>query len=207
MTTFLFVRHGETFLNTTPDIIGGHSVETPLTERGERQAQLLGDYLATHTAPDVVFSSGAVRTNRTAHLALKTARLNLPITEDPRLLELSQGVYEGTRRDLAYTPDNKALYSIGSFEGKFPEGESILEVQTRMKAFLLDIHAQYPTQTVIVFGHGFAIRTLAGALREFSVRQILDEATDNVSLTRITVEDGEATVHHVGKRIIQEPLS
>lgn len=207
MTTFLFVRHGETLLNTTPDIIGGRSVETPLTERGERQAQLLGDYLARQTAPDVIFSSGAVRTNRTAQLALAAARLNLPIIEDERLLELSQGIYEGTSRDLAYTPDNKARYSIGTFEGKFPEGESILEVQTRMRAFLFDIHAQYPTQTVVVFGHGFAIRALAGALREFSVRQILDEATDNISLTRIAVEDGNTIVHHVGKNIIQEPLS
>lgn len=203
MTEFLFVRHGETIMNTTPDLIGGRSNGTPLTERGEQQARLVGTYLAELDRPHLIFSSGALRANTTARLALQHAGYGLPFEEDERLLEISQGSFEGTPRALAYTPENKLKYNIDSPEGKFPGGESIRDVQNRMTEFAFDVHESYPEHTVLIFGHGFSIRALAGAFRDFTTRQILDEVTDNVSLTSVSIIDGHPTVNYVGRDVIE----
>lgn len=205
MTEFLFVRHGETEMNLQTHIVGGRSNHTPLTERGSRQAALLGEYLRQRSImPDVVFSSGAVRTNETARIALEYAGLSLPIIEDERLLELGQGEYEGSLKSIAYAPENMQRYGIETMDGKFPGGESVPEVQDRKYLFLDEKHLFHPDNIVLVFGHGLAIRSLAGKIRGFTKQQILAEKTDNASITRIDVIDRTPRVHFVGKTVISE---
>lgn len=205
MTEFLFVRHGETEMNLQTHIVGGRSNHTPLTERGKQQAALLGEHLRQQSViPNVVFSSGAVRTNETARITLEYAGLSLPIIEDERLLELGQGEYEGSLRSIAYTPENKRRYSIETMDGKFPGGESVLDVQNRKYLFLDEKHLSHLDDLVLVFGHGLAIRSLAGKIRGFTKQQILAEKTDNASITRIDVVDRTPRVHFVGKTVISE---
>lgn len=205
MTEFLFFRHCETEMNTMQHLVGGRSNHTPPTARGKRQAVLLGDYLrSANIAPAAVFSSGAVRTDTTAALALERAGIAQPVIRDERLLELSQGEYEGLPRELVYTPENLARYNLAALSGKLPTGESILDVQQRKRAFLEETHERYPDGTVLVFGHGLAIRALAGEIRGYTKQQILAEETDNVSLTAIDVTDHIPTVRFVGKTVVRE---
>ena len=204
MTEFLFVRHGETEMNTLPHLVGGQSYHTPLTEQGVQQAEDFGRYYSFNSAlrsPDVIFSSGAVRTNDTARHALAAMGLELPpIIEDERLLEMSQGDYEGSLRDDVYTLENIERYNLNALDGKLPGGESILDVQHRKLEWLHDTYDQYPEHTVMVFGHGLAIRSLAGAVLGYDKQQILRELeTPNLSLTVIDVVDHTPNVRFVGK--------
>lgn len=205
MTEFLFVRHGESVANLAADRVGGQSNTAELTERGRQQARLLGAYLhQSNITPDAVFTSGAVRTQMTAQIALAEAGLTLPVAHDARLLEMSQGEYEDMLRTHVYTPENIAKYDITSMHGKLPGGDSMHDVQQRMAAFIQEKTLEYPNGQLLVFGHGLAIRAIAGMARGFSKKQILTEITDNISLTRIETNGSTMTVHFVGKNVIPE---
>lgn len=206
MTEFLFVRHCETEMNLQPHIVGGRSNHTPPTELGRLQAAQFGDYLRdANITPDAIFSSGAVRTDTTAAIALERAGITLPVIRDERLLEIAQGKYEGMLKKDVYTPEAQERYELKTLEGKLPGGESILDGQLRKREFLDEKHLQYPDGTVLVFGHGLAIRSLAGQIRGLTKEQILDDdKTGNVSLTKITVIDRVPTVLFVGKKVITE---
>lgn len=205
MTEFLFVRHAEATTNTAPDRIGGQSIDAELTERGRHQALLFGNYLQQNNVqPHAVFSSGAVRTHTTARIALTQAELKHTILRDARLLELSQGEFEGALRTAAYSPENLKKYDIASMHGKFPGGESMHDLQQRMSAFLYEVAHDYPDSRILVFGHGLAIRALAGAIRGLEKEALLAEITDNLSLTSIEVNGATQTVHFVGQKSIPE---
>lgn len=205
MTEFLFVRHAEAITNTTPDRIGGQSPAAPLTDKGIAQAALLGEYFKTMRAsPDVIFSSGAVRTNSTASIALAQAGIEVPVLPDARLLEISQGIYEGEQRSLVYTEANMAKYNIASLAGKFPGGESVVDGQARMFDFLEETTRDYPNAHILVFSHGYAIRALAGKVLGSTKQQILDTTTHNVSLTAIDATPTTAAIRYIGKNVIPE---
>lgn len=204
MTEFLFVRHGKAANNLRPEIISGQSNEAPLTELGQAEAVLVGSYLREQQlTPEAIFSSPAIRAHGTGELALKMMHLEMPIAIDDRLLEMSQGPFEGTLRSLAYTPENIAAFEIESDHGKFPGGESLIDVQARMHAFISEKTEQYPNGTILAFSHGLAIRALAGSIRGFTKAQILAEETPNVSLTSISHNGTTPTVQYVGKSVIE----
>lgn len=206
MTKFLFVRHGESTGNLTPEYICGRSNHLPLTGSGREQARLLGEYLgAVNYFPNIIISSGATRANETAELATTAAGLLYPIHIDERLQEVSQGPYEGQPRGEVYTPEAVEIYQLNkSLHSKLPGAESIAEAQQRMLCFVSDAYRLLPNGTVLVFGHGLAIRALAGALTSRSRKEILEAKTPNVSLTSITVTDGQTRVNYLGKTVIPE---
>lgn len=205
MTNFYFIRHCESESNTQSHLIGGRSNRSPVTERGRLQATQLGDYLTSHDAVfDLAFSSGAVRTNTTAKIALAHLQPVPPLSVDTRLLELSQGEFEGTRRDTVYTPSAVEHYKLSTLYGKFPGGESIHDAQTRMQSFISEKHQAHDGKTIAVFSHGLAIRALCGLIENLNKQQILALETANVSVTHIQFIDDSPVVHYVGKRVIPE---
>ena len=205
MTELLFVRHGESVANLDLSRINGRSNHTPLTPRGERQARLLGAHLHTLPyTPDAVFSSGAVRADTTADLAVSTAGYILPIAIDERLQEVSQGPFEGQLRDGVYSPEAIAAHNLDSIHGKLPGTESLFEAYTRMLDFTSDAYRRYPDGRFLVFSHGLAIRSLAGIARNHTRPQILTASTPNVSITAIDMTETGPTIHYVGKTVISE---
>lgn len=205
MTEFLFVRHAEAAINIDPTRIGGQSIAAPLTEKGQRQAGLLGDYLgAQDNQLAKVFSSGAVRTDTTARIALERAGIAQPVIPDARLLEISQGEFEGKLRSAAYTPENIDMYDILSKFGKFPGGESIDDAQQRMLSFVYEKTEEFPDKSILIFSHGLAIRALAGMIKGFDKQQIIAQVTDNVSTTSIVTSPSTIELRYVGKNVIPE---
>lgn len=201
MTEFLFIRHAESVFNAEfKHLIGGRNNATPLTKKGESQAERLGGYLRTlDLAPVAVYSSGAARADSTAQISLKTADINQTMTIDERLQELTQDSFENRPRDEVYMPETVAHYRLNELDGKLPGGESISDAQARMLDFLDDAYRAHPEGSVLVFSHALAIRALVGALRGYSKSEILELSTPNVSLTSIVVDERRQRVEHVGK--------
>lgn len=205
MTEILFIRHGESEANLQFDRVGGRCTTAPLSEAGINQAVRVGQQLYdADINPIAVFSSPAVRANTTARIALKHAGIMTPITPDERLVEISHASYEGRLRRDVYTEENKRRYRLTELDGKLPGGESVLDIYARTYPFLIETHEQYPEGTVLAFGHGFAIRALAGMLRGFTKPQIFAEHTPNASFTRIDVRNGDAQVRYVGETTLSE---
>lgn len=206
MSSFYFLRHGESVLNTkSADIVGGRSNYTELTESGRQQAGRAGRWiLAHHLEPDFVMSSPALRTLQTAEEALGKNGMDLPldiIVKDD-IQELSQGVMEGEPRNLVWTPEVKEELSRDRGGFKFVGGESINEVQERMLRIIEKYGRSHDNTRYLMVGHGIAIRSLVGLLTENSQDYIINVLkTSNCSLTAIHGSKNNWDVEYVGRDI------
>lgn len=93
-----FVRHAESEMNMTTDIVCGRSNGTPLTERGRAQAEAVVPTLLSNA--DVwpiigIISSPAIRTLATAAPLGRLLGLEDKIVVEPLLQELDQGSNTG----------------------------------------------------------------------------------------------------------------
>lgn len=89
---FYMVRHGQTVANVGQIMAG--SLDSPLTEDGRKQAQIVAD-LFKHIPekPGVIIHSHKSRARDTA--AIINTTLNLPMMEDPEITEFDAGIWEG----------------------------------------------------------------------------------------------------------------
>ena len=85
MVTLLLVRHGESLYNMQR-CFTGHS-DIPLTELGEKQAELTAQYLTEHFKVDAIWSSDLQRAKSTAKPCAD--RLGLPINCDYRIEDMA----------------------------------------------------------------------------------------------------------------------
>lgn len=193
-------------MNTAPHLIGGRSNHTPLTSTGKAQANACGQALQKlGIIPDVVYASPAVRTRQTAELALKALPCSLMPHISPNLQELHQGEWEGKVRTHFYTPTTLAKVAMQGKDFAAPGGESMRQVGERMAEWLNQAaHAAHQQKhtSVLVFGHGMAIKCLAGHINQWSHTKIYTTTIPNVSLSTFTVEAGEMKVQKVGQVII-----
>lgn len=177
------LRHGQTEANALaekgPPVVCGQ-VETALTPKGRQQAaeaaqqlfsQLGGQAWLEKAAQDpsllpVLLSSPLSRAHDTAQALVdlvrekSDGRVQLPITHDPRLLELNFGRYEMKRvtelskeqPELAARWDSHKGSGI-DFQHRFPGGESRLDVTARVAGLLQELPQKYPGRTVLLVCH------------------------------------------------------
>ncbi len=128
------LRHGETTWNAENRMQG--ELNSPLTEKGLRDAARQQDILADLDLDDFVFfSSPQGRAFQTAGIAL--AGIADHIRTDDRLREIGVGDWSGRLRDELPMPKGKdpfmAQYEIA------PNGEGFAAVKLRCRAFLEDL--------------------------------------------------------------------
>ena len=178
--TLYLIRHGETALNAARVL---QPADTPLSARGERQAQALARRLADAGLLALV-SSPLPRAWRTA-LAVAAAT-SLPIDEDARLQERNFGALRGRPYDtLGFDPLLMAAAP--------PGGESAAAFSERAAAAfellrrLCDDHAG----PVAAVSHGLVIQQILQAHAPPAPGVWLPERVGNASLTLIEF-DGPA---------------
>ncbi|MEL6671427.1 MAG: histidine phosphatase family protein [Bacteroidota bacterium] len=163
MLTIYLIRHAESMGNVNHHLIGGQSNHYHLSERGEEQADILGQRLKREGYRfDQVYASEAIRAQQTARIALD--HVGLPFDQvkiTPLILELSQGEWEGAVRKEIYTAERKAAILADSYTFKAPGGESQQDVEQRMFQWMEAAKdAAADGQVIAGFTHGFAIKTL-----------------------------------------------
>ncbi len=141
-------RHGE----TTWSASGRHTglSDPPLTARGERNAESLGERLAG-AALAAVFSSPLQRAARTSELA----GFGAVATLDDDLVEWSYGEYEGKTRDEIH----RQRPGWDLFRDGCPGGESISQVAVRADRVVARLRAL--DGNALIFSHGHFLRVLA----------------------------------------------
>jgi len=161
-TTLLVVRHGETAANVSGAWQG--STDSPLTERGRLQAELLAQRLAAEgRAVAAIHTSPLGRARQTAEIL--AARLGHPsILPDPGLAEFHLGEWEGLSYDALRF--EKRLWTRMAADPHFtaPGGESAAAFAMRLVASFGAIAGQHPGQTVVIVSHGGAIATALAML-------------------------------------------
>ena len=158
----VLARHGETDDNLLPGRFQGWR-DTPLNDLGRRQAFELGRQLAARAQPIAsLWASDLGRARETASIA--GAAIGLRPLLDWRLREGYRGRWEGYlfEQIKAAEPDAYAAWRRADPAFRFPDGESLADLQNRVLAALSDIHARGPLPALAVC-HGGAIRVVACA--------------------------------------------
>jgi len=195
-----FIRHGETDWNAEGRYQGSRDI--PLNERGRGQADLNGKLLrqllarAGHQPTDFGwYVSPLGRTRET--MARVRAGLDEPlpdVTIDPRLIEVSFGIYEGhLHADLA----SGAMAIAGERDAAFwdfrpPEGESYADVAARVADFGASL-----TGPSIVVAHGGILRVLRAIIEGFPHDKAVNWFPPQDSVVHFL--DGKSTVYPAGQ--------
>lgn len=140
--TLVLVRHGESEYIVEGRFQG--QAETPLSRRGERQAELVADRLAApHDRPALPIPTGRpielvhsplTRTTQTAAAIAGAAPQPIDLRPDRGFLEIGQGEWEGLHRDEIATRfgETLATWRRRPTEAWAPGGESLADVQARV---------------------------------------------------------------------------
>lgn len=155
------VRHGETVWNAERRIQG--QSDSPLTEKGEQQARQVGERVKQLGITHVI-ASDLGRTRRTAEIIADACGCG--VTLDARLRELNMGVLEKRPLDglTAEEEQWRATLVNGTEGGRIPQGESMMEMATRMHAALnacLDLPAG---SRPLLVSHGMALGSLVSTI-------------------------------------------
>ena len=189
MLDLLFIRHAESQGNVNKHLIGGQSNHLLLTERGEEQAKRLGQRLKSEGITfDNVYSSVAVRAKETARIACEINGFSPErIAYSEKLVELSQGEWEGKVRKDIHTPE--LLDTIRNSPDFIPPGgESQKDVETRMYQWIEESLLQQVDSSpklIGIFSHGMAIKCLLRRLLNTDYHVPYFTVIHNTSLTRL----------------------
>lgn len=199
MTTFYFVRHGQTIANASGLKQGQINTEnTELNETGIQQVTRLAEHFDLDFAQHLV-ASPLNRTQQTAALLNKTGQLSLQT--DERLLEISYGQWDGKSNQKLMTayPDvfDDILHDVLPQYVKYAtEGETFEQVVERVQIFLDEMTKNYPTDNIVVVTHGFTIKAVIMATFGITPATIHLPEPGNASMTKLTqTTDGQKYLH------------
>ena len=198
MPLFLLIRHGENdFVKTgkLPGQIDG----IHLNERGQKQAQALGDALK-EVPIKAVYSSPLERAMETA-APIADAR-SLQVIPEPNLRDADVGRWQGkSLRSLRLTNAWKVVqHSPSRFT--FPEGESFVSVQTRIVNTLESIAKKYnkPKDVVAVVFHADPIKLAVAHFLGLPLDHFQRLSCDTGSLTALSVGEMGANLIKLNQR-------
>ena len=156
MKTLYFVRHGETAHNASGMTMG--QMDIPLNQLGLAQANQTAQWLKRYPIERIV-SSDLGRASTTAGPLGQL--LGLAVEMEPRLRELSFGIFEGKRiADCQEEhPDTVARWRSGDFDFAPPKGETRRSLMERTGEVLHDL-GEAAEDHIAVFTHGGTLNAL-----------------------------------------------
>ncbi|BAM79840.1 similar to fructose-2,6-bisphosphatase [Cyanidioschyzon merolae strain 10D] len=153
---WFFIRHAESEANVVERWrIAGRSEAARLTERGERQARVVGEAVAIRLeqvlrvdggdaggvsgdagrrrvlAP-VAFTSPLLRARQTAALVLEQVAQPVKLEPVDDLAEVYQGLWEDALRSEVHTPETLQAMARNPYEFRAPGGEAQADVERRV---------------------------------------------------------------------------
>jgi probable phosphomutase (TIGR03848 family) len=187
MPLLLLIRHGENeFVKTGK--LPGRLPGIHLNERGQKQAQALGEALK-EVPLKAIFSSPLERAMETAEPVATSHRLE--IIQEPGLRDANVGKWEGkSLKALRLTNAWKVVqHSPSRFQ--FPEGESFMDLQTRIVNALENIVKKHnkPKDIIAVVFHADPIK--------LAVAHFLGLPLDHFQ--RLSCDTGSVSALYVGE--------
>ncbi|KAF1302705.1 histidine phosphatase family protein [Candidatus Enterococcus willemsii] len=219
-TTLYLVRHGKTMFNTTGQVQGWS--DTPLTDEGQKVAELLGKGLREEQIQfDHAYSSDLGRAISTANIILKTSdNQKIELNTLSGLREWGYGGYEGRNNADMWTPifeqygltfdeewsqypklmekmDDEAIANEIAKNDETGTAESYQEIVTRSKKAMDQVikEASETGGNVLIVSHGSEIPTILEILAPGSYK---GEDIGNCSVTKIVYKEGVYTGESIG---------
>ena len=152
------LRHGQTDWNIKGRVQGW--TDTIINDVGIEQARLAAQKLKKYDI-ETIYSSDLKRAKKTADIV--SGYLDLPVHYTKRLREINFGKAEGVKKTdlIAKFPHISPAFNDTNnperYEVKYPNGESIGEVQQRFMKFVNKLYAD-GRQNVLLVTHGMLVR-------------------------------------------------
>lgn len=192
------VRHGESEVNATPDVIG-QNPDVQLTKNGIRQAELLHErFLRRNDHFDLIYSSPYDRALHTAKIAIPDKDQDIILA--PELREYDAGSWTGASRADVLTQKVKLQMNLINQMFKPPNGESCAMVERRASQWLEE-HILYNKNiaiessrrainniaplNILCFSHGVTIKSLLHYIVGFDKSFIWKINISNTSITKL----------------------
>lgn len=134
----VYFVHGTTYDNASNKCSGWKQVE--LNDLGKEQAIRLGE-INKDRHFDAIFTSDLVRAIDSSNLAFP----NYDKIIDNRLRECNYGDYDGEDKSLVIYEEH--------IDKCFPNGESLLDVEYRVREFLDEVYEKYSDKTIAIIAH------------------------------------------------------
>ncbi|HLC29314.1 MAG TPA: MSMEG_4193 family putative phosphomutase [Dehalococcoidia bacterium] len=184
MTLVFLIRHG---LHDWLDVkLAGWTPEVHLNENGQKQAEALVERLAP-VPFDAIYSSPLERTTETAAPLALARGLEVESTKD--LGEVDYGSWQGEPLKQLSKKKEWSVVRFAPSAVRFPDGESLREMQSRAVASIERIAAAHPKGTVAVFSHADVIRAIVA----YFIGMPLD------MFHRLTIGPASVTVLNMGE--------
>ncbi|MFV2040173.1 MAG: MSMEG_4193 family putative phosphomutase [Acidimicrobiales bacterium] len=153
-TLVFMVRHGHT--RTTGSVLPGRAKGLHLDETGLAQARRAADRLGGLGRVGAVYASPMERTRETAAPIARACGLR--VRNHPGLIECDFGRWTG--RKLSELRKLAAWRTVQRYPSgfRFPNGESFLEMQTRMVGAVADLVDRHPGEAVVAVSHADTIK-------------------------------------------------
>ena len=148
------VRHGETAFNCEDRLTGQRDI--PLSPLGQRQARLVGAYLADRPI-SVIVCSDLQRTRLTARAIAEYH--DLTVEEDPDIREISLGEWEGQTIEEVAARDPELVRNWRQ-DGVLCACAPLPQVRRRVASALDRWSTRYPDGHVLWVAHGGLIGVL-----------------------------------------------
>jgi len=183
-TRLVLVRHAVT--PHTGPLLSGRMPGIDLSEKGVGQAEATAQRLAKIPVA-AVYASPIERTTQTAQQI--AAHHSLAVQALPGVIEADYGDWTGGKiSDLAKTDEWKVV-QVAPSRARFPNGESIHEMQARTVGALDEVVARHPHQTIVVVSHADPIKS---AIAHYSGMHLDLFQRVHVSPASVTVFDFHA---------------
>lgn len=185
----LLVRHGETTWNRDGRYQGRS--DPLLSAWGEVQAQALARRFSATEGMRIV-ASPLLRAQATAHII--ATRLNLPVDTDHRLIELGYGDWEGLQQAAVKLkwPELLRQWKRTPQHVTFPGGESLKDMQLRVRSFLEHMAGQ--SGIVLAITHDGVARMAVLEACGQPLSAFRDIRIENASITTFTWDGGKCIV-------------
>lgn len=157
MTRIVLIRHGQTEWNKVDRFRGRADLE--LNEAGASQAEALACRLASWPIA-AVYSSPSRRAMQTARPVAQ--RLGIEVRPDNDLIDIDFGSWQGLSLEEAAAKDGALCkqWIDNPHLVKFPHGESLGDVRSRVDSLLRRVLVEHPQQTVALVSHKVVCKVL-----------------------------------------------
>jgi probable phosphoglycerate mutase len=184
-----FVRHAATdFVGTT---ISGRAPGVHLNELGRKQAAQLAQRLAP-VSVDAVYSSPQERARETAEPLALSARKEIVTAAE--LDELDFGAWTGRTFDELRDLPEWQQFNLARSTTRIPDGESLLEVQSRAITFVECVSERDAGGSIVVVSHGDVIRAALAFYLGMPLEFLLRFEVFPASISVMTLDSGNPRV-------------
>ncbi len=202
-TIVILIRHGETDHNRY-DLFQGRA-DTALNDIGLQQADLLAESMKD-VPIDVFISSPLQRAYVTTEKCAKRKGMEVSYT-DPRLTEINYGLWtERPKKDMK--KENPELYRLWKHEPwnvRFPEGESLQDIQQRYCEAIQEAVEKYPGKTIFIGAHSKGNITFLCSILGLSLEHYHQLPQSNTCVNVLEYKNGQwkivlmNSISHLGK--------